>query len=94
MPVQGAGSPELKSTAAANFSFNAKWLKITLTHSLLLFSLQNELELEGVFSDRADNEVYPALRPPVENKGTVMAHGTEGVLYASDLRDEQVCVFT
>ncbi|XP_050737011.1 periostin-like isoform X2 [Eriocheir sinensis] len=52
--------------------------------------VENELETEGVKGDRSYNEVFPALRAPIENKGMVMAHATEGVLYASDLRDEQV----
>ncbi|KAG0696672.1 Transforming growth factor-beta-induced protein ig-h3 [Chionoecetes opilio] len=50
---------------------------------------ENELENE-VGGDRSSNDVYPTLRAPVEGKTMVMAHGTDGVLYASDLRDEQV----
>lgn len=50
---------------------------------------ENEIDNE-LMGGRTDNEVYPILRAPVEEKPMVMAHGTEGVLYASDLRDEQV----
>ncbi|KAK8404402.1 hypothetical protein O3P69_007594 [Scylla paramamosain] len=50
---------------------------------------ENEVENELVGS-RTSNEVYPVLRAPIEEKSMVMAHGSEGVMYASDLRDEQV----